>query len=589
MLNYTAAERNIIKSDTSVKNFRVHFPNGELADITNENIVYGTVKFSESVCAQNTFKFGYADESVVEFETVGVPNIIGMTIECSMEFTSGETTVSVPYGTFVVESCPRDHSAMTHRQVTAYAQIVFDDFEEYKQTVPRYGTDVYTPAAVYMVGSMSETLRSEMTATEVTPTISDTTVMPPYTLTVARNDAKYLYLAEAGATKIASMSFNSTLPDNMPADYVYSIRLIKGTDYDRFMSLVRQTAEANGLTLTNYDFNCAYFMAMHPNAYSSGQTAIRYVDKGNYLEITIYPYMGSSSLGDYFGFDTYYGTFDLKLSGDTETTIASALNVISDVQVIRYSSPLTSIRLSYSTTQTATDRNGNQYNTFIGKYSIREVIEGWAELNASFARCERDGTLSFIHLDDSAPYALTADDVQESVWWDEYDINPIGTVTFKYKNGNKEMTAEYQFSSDPSEYDMSGNVILKNMVATVTTATSTSAMTDTSRFYLYDGYVYMFNGTEWVETVQFADFGSICMAVIQALFVPYADSVLFTPLEGSFVGMPFLQAGDAITLTAADGAVISTYFLQHTFSGGQALVEEVSTVQGEIVGTGVNY
>lgn len=592
MLSYIAEERNIIKSDTAVKNFRVHFPNGELSDITNENIVYGSVKFSESVCAQSTFKFGYADESTIEFETVGIQNIIGMVIECSMEFTDGVTTVSVPYGSFVVESCPRDHSAMTHRKVKAYAQNVFDDFEEYKQTVPRYGTNVYTPAAVYMVGAMSETMLADMTAAEVTPYKQDTVLNPPFSLTVANNyNGKFLYLAEAGGTKDAAISFNrnSSTPDVMDADYVYSIRLIKGADYDRFISLLYQTAEANDLTITRNDINSAFFADMHDSGRSMGQVPIRYVDKGEYLQLTIYPYMGSNTIGDYINYHTFYGTFDLKLNGETETTIASGLNVISNVQVIRYSSPLTSIRLAYQTTQTAQDLNGHEYNTFIGKYSIRDVIEGWAELNASFARCERDGTLSVIHLDNSAPYALTADDVKESAWWDEYDINPIGSVTFKYKNGNKDMTAQYDFSDDPSVYDMTDNEILKNMVATAATATGTADMTDTSKFYLYDGYLYFYNGSEWIETVQFADFGSVCMALIKALFVPYANTVLFTPLEGSFIGMPFLQAGDAITLTAADGTVITTYFLSHSFSGGQEITEEVSTVQGEVVGVGVQY
>ena len=595
MLNLTAAEQAVVKSDSAVKNFRVHFPNGELSDLTNDNIVSESVKFTESVCADSVFRFGCTDASVIEFETVGVRNIMGMVIECSMEFSNGMTNVVVPYGTFVVDSCPRDHTSLQHRQVTAYAQTVSETvagFEMYKQTVPRYNTDMYTPAAVYMVGSMSESLRDEMTATAVTPYKESTTLPTPFSLTLTNsNNGKFIYLAEAGGTHSVSINFGASTSTGteMQSDYVYKIKLIKGTDYSRFISLLNSTAESNGLRVVNNRINSAVFTDMHDTGRSMGERFIRYVDKGTYLELVLYPYIGSTSINEYISYFAFYGTFDLTLSSGTDTVIAAGLNVISDVEVTRYSSTLTSIRLQYKTSQTATDLNGNEYNTFIDTYSIRDIVEGWAELSASFGRCNRDGSLEFIHLDNSTPYALTADDVKQSAWWDEYDVNPIGSVLFKYKNGNKEMTAQYYHSADPSVYDMSGNEILKNMVATVATASVPGDMTNTSYFYLYDGSVYFYDGTSWVETVKFADFCSICMALIQALFMPYADTVQFTPLDADLRGMPYLQCGDAITLTAADGVVINSYILNHTFNGIQAITEDVQTVQGTVIGQGVAY
>ena len=84
------------------------------------------LSFSESVCSDSVFRFGCADASVLSFETVGVPNMLGMVIECSMEFKNGNDSVTIPYGTFTVDSCPRDHKSMQHRKVTAYAQTVGD-------------------------------------------------------------------------------------------------------------------------------------------------------------------------------------------------------------------------------------------------------------------------------------------------------------------------------------------------------------------------------------------------------------------------------------------------------------------------------
>lgn len=85
MLNVPNSIKALYQTDGVRKNFRVHFPNGEFSDITNSNVVQESVKFTESLCSQSTFKFGLAEASVLEFETVGVGNMFGMTIEASME------------------------------------------------------------------------------------------------------------------------------------------------------------------------------------------------------------------------------------------------------------------------------------------------------------------------------------------------------------------------------------------------------------------------------------------------------------------------------------------------------------------------
>ena len=159
MLNIPDSVKALFKQDGVRKNFRAHFPNGELSDLTNENVMQESVKFTESVCSQDVFKFGLTEASVIEFETVGGGNMYGMTIDCSCEIDcsslsaadkaaiaagtwdgtwDGENEVfSVPYGTFRVESCPRDHQAMAHRKVTAYTEDMSEpnEFEQKKLAV----------------------------------------------------------------------------------------------------------------------------------------------------------------------------------------------------------------------------------------------------------------------------------------------------------------------------------------------------------------------------------------------------------------------------------------------------------------------
>ena len=158
MLNVPATVKALFQRDGVRKNFRVHFPNGELPDITNENIVQESVKFTESLCSQDVLKFGLTEASVIEFETVGIGNMYGMTIECGIEIdlsslsaaqlndiasgtwdgvytAAGDSDIGyayfrVPYGVFRVESCPRDHQAMTHRKVQALTKNSFENNEQ---------------------------------------------------------------------------------------------------------------------------------------------------------------------------------------------------------------------------------------------------------------------------------------------------------------------------------------------------------------------------------------------------------------------------------------------------------------------------
>ena len=149
MLTIPDSIKTLFKTDGVYKNFRASFPGGEAADITNANIVRESLKFTESVCSDDTMRFGGCERSVVEFETVGVENILGYTMECGIEIDTSSLTSAqlaavqadpgdgtlvpaadsdigrgyyrVPLGIFRVVSCPRNHENTAHRQITAYS------------------------------------------------------------------------------------------------------------------------------------------------------------------------------------------------------------------------------------------------------------------------------------------------------------------------------------------------------------------------------------------------------------------------------------------------------------------------------------
>ena len=76
------------------KNFRVEFPDGEHSDLTNTSILKESVQFTESVCSENVFKFGCTERSTISFTAVGVPNIKGCRIRCSIEIDTSSLTAA---------------------------------------------------------------------------------------------------------------------------------------------------------------------------------------------------------------------------------------------------------------------------------------------------------------------------------------------------------------------------------------------------------------------------------------------------------------------------------------------------------------
>ena len=76
MINVPQEIKDILHQDTCPKNIRIHFPNGERTDICNDQIVMDSVSFKESLCSQNSFKFGLAESPIFECEVVGIVKYI---------------------------------------------------------------------------------------------------------------------------------------------------------------------------------------------------------------------------------------------------------------------------------------------------------------------------------------------------------------------------------------------------------------------------------------------------------------------------------------------------------------------------------
>lgn len=584
MITLTSAEQAIVKSDSSVKTFKVHFPNGEIPDLTNEDIVFESVRFQESVCSEQTFRFGCAEASVIEFETVGVQNIVGMTIECSMTFTLEDEAVTIPYGVFVVSSCPRDHQNMTHRKVTGYSRRITNEllssFEIFKTSLFVSDGDGYAPNL--------KLLLAETFGTSETSTDTEFSTLSNYRGTSTNSfqyilGTRYSNQYELDITVVtASSAYVNEALYSMQAVYDSGYSDMIDNIFDTYpFDEIRTTAVEEARSRAGFRFsyvnsrnnNPPYFLGLE-----SFDHIYVYFNAGGNGHFT-YPLSISATL---YRVDS--SSNRTRLEGPTTYTPYTALTITQHL----YDLSGMNVRIVFPHTLENRWYTGVDVYSYYNSFSIYDLVRGWAELNGAFLKAGRDGSYYLSHLDNSAPYGLTGTDIDGSAWWDEYVIRPIGTIVYTYEDEGQQ-TSKYVLSDTPSTYDMSGNYLLDNLSYDIEPAASTSAMTDTTKIYTYGGNWYYYDGSAWVNAGTFSGMTSIVESLLDQYFVPYVGTVDFVPLDANLRGLPFLEAGDAITLTAEDGTVIDSYILAHSFDGIQYIREDIQTVQGTVIGSEVEF
>ena len=96
---------------------------------------------------------------------------------------------------------------------------------------------------------------------------------------------------------------------------------------------------------------------------------------------------------------------------------------------------------------------------------------------------------------------------------------------------------------------------------------------------------YDMSGNEILRQLASASLADVT-AMVNAGFAPYAGAVAFTPAELTMQGWPWIEAGDALEITAEDGTVVETYALRIEMHGIQHLTATITAEGGEIVEEG---
>lgn len=619
MLSVPASVQTLFKTDGTRKNFRVQFPNGEFPDITNENIVRESLHFTESLCSQNVFRFGLAEASVLEFETVGIGNMYGMTINASIEIdvssltddqiafieartwdgelvTVDESDIGfpffrVPLGVFRVESCPRDHGAMTHRKVTSYSLAKIQNTPT--GTIPGMPTEIpfynsyeadfagvtaandgnglvkigeFTPNNNFLWGLLFDSTGTEYTVTlngiydgqqgavaveRFAGLPSPTASTHPDFLKISEyNEAEYYALGDAVAEAL----------DASGADLTYDTKKKK----------IYATNKDALLEVMPWLFHPTLHMAWGDTNWLAQMKKIEPLQPGRLHGViwggTYYPVEDAlfrfSDNGD--GPAYYVSCVDTSGANELSLHLMTGPSTWTEVPVpLVYSGAAPTVEVYQGTksglsvkaktsgslgkrSSVWTNKNtGNvasrplEYFSFVNSVDYAKLINGGFEMLGQFYKPKRTGGFKEVELLGGVAPGIYPGDY-DSLWWDEYDVSPIGSVVVAGKDTNTEI----KIGDGASVYDMTDNEAMKLLPNT--TAAGIKSQLDAN---------FTFNAT----------------------------NLEFTPIELIMQGWPWLEAGDLLLITAGNDLVVS-FALRIEMSGVQYLVSTITADGGEIVG-----
>lgn len=593
MLNIPEEVKQLFRQGSVKKNIRVHFPNGEREDITNSNIISESFSFTESICSQDTLKFGLCEASMVEFECFNVGNIQNCKIEVSHEIdisTLGESFIEqygqtsedvafpfyrVPYGVFVVDACPRQDN-MQRRKIIAYSDFMSNGFElseieKIKQssfTLKNADYDFDLQKFLYSnIPNLSEEyISSKQYISNVSEAYAEDTIYDENgrKATIYCRGASYVF-------------YQNNAPDaffggvELPPSNLYQYEIINKETTKQSIEKIDEIIEKWRFTgfsthplgniyggVTEKDLeqfkspHLMFYKFKEFKEYALGNIHSIPLDKKGF----IYPYL--SGMDD--------GTISIMV-----LRIPIELRIIWEDTYERenyylYSDSFYKCNLvdSVFNRTMSLKRELNEtynYRSVTNTIDFRKLVEGYAELNAYFGRANRYGNFEFIKINDQfaiypSETLYPADDLfpkgnsllvtnyqRKRLWYEEYIVEKFGKVNLRFidNNGKKQELAYVFDEKNKNVYNFENNYILENA---------------------------RFTNEEIIN-------------IIDTYFVPNVAEIYYTPAEIDIIGLPYLESGDTITVFTDNGG-FQTFIFQRYLNGIQNLTDNF-TVNGNQV------
>lgn len=591
---YTIKE--LYHQDHCYKNIRIHFPNGERTDICNNLIVKDSVSFTESLCSQNTLKFGLCESPIFECEVVGVGNIKGATIEVSVEIecpfsASGaewkadlqKYIYSIPYGTFIVDSCKRQ-ADMQHRKIVAYGGVASMEWApcEFEKNKVTFNSETYTPNMGYFIGgcgvNIVEHICDKTSLGSVTDSYKAYEYAGAYTFTIT------CQMTGVGASWVSDSQhfykFTQVFNDDPQRD----------EDLDSFLDYIRngfseisaedkaeiiETAKSVASRMNNI-FYSRYDRADEtyaPKKYTYYMWSLKstptllfypYHDGNGISEKIVVPRTAKLTIAWEKRGTSFSGSRDITFSDITSSSTGHELTYKTDYAILE--NLTMTFPMKFSQAYTPEGLNWTKYRCpDFSELDMQNFASALAELLGVLFTWGRDGNGKSVYIrrqfgltpDDDLypdeyvyPESVTGGELQprdyESCWYDDEYKSFFGAIFCKYKNTNNE-DVEYTlffpgYNEDTPDdtyetYDLSNNEIIK-------AATWTSAQIET-----------------------------ICGWIASAV-----TDVSYMPVEFVGRGLPYVESGDTFEILTRSNDSITTIVLNRTLTGEMTLTDTYKSV-----------
>lgn len=483
---------------------------------------------------------------------------------------------TIPYGKFTVESCPRNHGNMAHRKVTAYSASVgtnenLPPFEKYKLKVSWTNN-----TTTYDIKDLARAWLHDLDGLTIAASQEGpSSLAPPSELSI--NESWDVNDPLCMGVQIGTVTVDT---EETPL-YVYSgyadITLDKGQHQAFGYKKVRDNITANELRpllttlLSRYD-TYGYIYTLFPENIimenleylaANINRGISYVETLSGLISYSRMYRGGEE-SEYMPLPSEYltsGTYPrimlrratyimIPAAGGTYPPTTRAyvpIDPVHDVYAFSDEPNIAPVQFKATLDIGASATAGYRYY-YTNAFSYRDLLDGFLEMTAEYARPSRYGGLESIEMNDDNPYRISPSDYSEC-WWEEYEVEPIGTVKYKYSLNGDDIEATYKFGEGSSVYDMGSNAFIDALVSKST---------------------------------------SIINGLLDAYFIPKLQDIVFIPAELTMRALPFLEAGDCLQIEAEDGTIIKTYIMHQNIDGLQTLEADISSVDGSIIETDIN-
>ena len=484
---------------------------------------------------------------------------------------------TIPYGVFTVESCPRNHGNMARRKVTAYSQTI--DSNTDLPSFERYKNRIGWPNAVSTYDA-KELTRAWFHDLEGL-TIADSQegrgpIAPPAELDYVSHwvvdsmnepDGWGVPIGTQGGGRLMVYPAFEKITLNRSAHQAFGYKKVRANITAEELRplittlLARYDEYGQPYELYPEDFlmECLGELANIINKgvayveyYSQWFGAERYYRGGDIKEYMPLPSeflsWNGSGMGGPPTITLRRATYLFIQPDSTGQPIKSYVGIDPVYDIYAFSNEADIAPLAFNATLDVGNSISARRYYYSNSFSYRALLDGFLELTADYARPSRYGGLEKITMNDANPYRIVPSDYSDC-WWEEYEVEPIGAIKYKFTANNVEQEVVYTVGDGTSIYDMGSNAFIDAMASKSVAAIN---------------------------------------SFLDTYFVPKLQYISFVPVELTMRALPFLEAGDCLEVEAQDGTIIKTYIMHQNIDGIQLITADITSTDGSVIDTDTN-